>query len=206
MNNEAANALLKTLEEPSAKTIIILIASSHKLLIPTLVSRSELVKFSLVPARHMREGFKGGEKKNEENFEILMKMARGRPGLFFRFLTEKTYLDNYSKTLKGLRDLLRGSYFERLKYAEVLTKNSGEIPQILEVWLTWFRDLLLVAEDCGELVVNYKERDILKEDSKRYSPINLKRIIDLMLETKFLITNTNINPRLAFEALVLEIF
>ncbi|HKV44774.1 MAG TPA: DNA polymerase III subunit delta', partial [bacterium] len=55
MRAEAANSLLKVLEEPPSRSVLILLSESTEALVPTLVSRSQLVRFSFVPAAAVAE-------------------------------------------------------------------------------------------------------------------------------------------------------
>lgn len=57
MNREAANTLLKTLEEPPAGTTLILIAAERSLLLPTIVSRCQVVRFGLLDRLHLQKYF-----------------------------------------------------------------------------------------------------------------------------------------------------
>ena len=71
LNEESANALLKTIEEPSSKTIIILITSAWQQLLPTIISRSQKIHFLPVPSKLIEQALKGKIASQKESKEIL---------------------------------------------------------------------------------------------------------------------------------------
>ena len=91
MSAEAANAFLKILEEPGDLTLIILITSSRELLLPTILSRTQQIGFSLVSDEILKK-FLEREKKYGESHEEMLKIAGGRAGVLMRMREEKTFL------------------------------------------------------------------------------------------------------------------
>lgn len=80
MGVEAANALLKTLEEPPDETVIILISSRWSALLPTVRSRSHLIRFRRVPEDTIRDILMDRLSLEEEAYDIA-RTSDGRPGI-----------------------------------------------------------------------------------------------------------------------------
>ena len=176
MNKEAQNALLKTLEEPKGKTILILITEFPEMLFSTILSRVQVVKFYPVKQEEIIKYLKKQEIKDREVEEI-SKTARGKPGLAIDFFLEPNKLENEKKIIKELINISKASLSIRFQYVKKLAEKE-DVRDILNIWLKYFRDT-----------------DIYK----------FKNIIKQIQEINFLLSKTNINPKLALEVLILEL-
>lgn len=152
MTQEAQNCFLKFLEEPKGKTILILVTAYPSLLLPTIVSRVQKVRFFPTKSFEIRN--------KEEFISDLVKISES--DLAFRF--------QYAKN--------------------VPTENLKET---LDTWLRYFRKIF-INRLTGQKI----------EDFSQYSLTKLKDIIRHIQSTKFLISTTNTNPRLALEILLME--
>ncbi|MDD5055639.1 MAG: hypothetical protein PHZ00_05230 [Candidatus Peribacteraceae bacterium] len=83
MGREAANAFLKTLEEPPSKTVFLLTTDMEQSLLPTVVSRTRVVRFSPLPERELRPLLEGYA---EEDAGFILHLANGAPGLLIELL------------------------------------------------------------------------------------------------------------------------
>jgi len=194
MNLEAANCLLKTLEEPSGQAILILITANPQMLLPTIISRCQVVNFLPVAEEEIKKAFPKAK-------EQIIRLANGRPGLVINYLENPELLEEQNKIINKLEELLKADLNQRYQYAEEISKNVPEARQILNHWIFWFRDLLLLSNDCPDLVVNKN----ISKYHKSYSSTKLKSIIETIKNTNWLLANPSINARLALEVLMLEI-
>jgi len=87
MNDEAANALLKTLEEPSATTVFILVAESDDELPATVASRARTVVFGRIPDDDVAAALRGRGIEAEQA-ERVAAASGGRPGIALLLATE----------------------------------------------------------------------------------------------------------------------
>lgn len=198
MTPEASNCLLKTLEEPTGKAILILITSKSKSLLPTIISRCQLIKFLSVDEKEIEKGLRPmGEVKD---LKRIVRLANGRPGLAIKYLENPELLRAKEKIINDLEGLLRADINERYKYIEKIWQDIPLSQQILEHWLFWFRDLLLLSVGCSDRTL-YLESSEYKNS---YSLRKLKSIIQAIKRTNWLLANSSINARLALEVLVLE--
>ncbi|MBI2038361.1 MAG: hypothetical protein HYT19_00360 [Candidatus Nealsonbacteria bacterium] len=185
MNQESQNCFLKTLEEPRKDTLLILIAEYQKSLLPTILSRCQIINFQPLPQREIEKLLleRGLDLKRAKEISSI---SLGRPGRALDFMDSQK-LDEFKKNIKTAADLAGADFASRFQYAKEISQKEN-LKEILATWLFYFRNLLL--EKCLS-----SSPDVL-----RYLNI-LKKI----QETNYLISNTNVNSRLALEILMLEI-
>jgi len=183
MNREAQNCFLKTLEEPKSNAILILITEYPDFLLPTIFSRCERLKFYPVQRKEI-------EKYLEENNVIgeradsIINISLGRPGKVINFLKKPESLEDRKVIINNLIRIMKSPLNERFQYVQELLKKE-DIRGILIVWLSYLRESLLLSNDLKSL-------------------LKLKKILNSIQETIFLISNTSINLKLALEVLVTE--
>lgn len=134
LTGEASNALLKTLEEPSAGSVIILVSSVPGLLLPTIVSRCENVGFTEAGKKEA-DSYLAGKKLKKEDREFLAKLAGGRIGLIERLISGDG-IHEARKAVDDLRKLLNSGVFERMDYAKKVHERAGYQPKV-GYWLNW---------------------------------------------------------------------
>lgn len=194
MTREAANALLKTLEEPTQKTILILISSQPQLLLPTIISRCQIIKFLPVPLAEIEKSLPSSSKE-------IIRLSAGRPGLVIRYLTKPQLLQEQKQIINRLEHLIQTDINQRYQYAEEIAKDVAQARQTLNTWLLYFRDLLLVNVGCPEFSTapNSVQSELTWSSSK------IKNIIQNIQRADLLLGNSSINARLVLENLMLEL-
>lgn len=183
MNQEAQSGLLKTLEEPKGKTLLVLVSEYPEMLLPTILSRLEQIKFYPVEEQEIRDYLKG-----RADIEDILKFSLGRPGMVIDFINNPQVLEFQRVKVRELKDMLQSDLASRFQYIKDLPKEPEGIREILDIWLGYFRELMLSEAKKGN-----------------YSLARLNNILKKLERTRFLISNTNINSKLALEALVLEL-
>lgn len=197
MTIEASNCLLKTLEEPSGDAVLILITSNFQSLLPTIISRCQSVNFLPVARKEIEE--KLARLYSSSNVKKAARLANGRPGLAIEYLNKPEFLKRQNEAIIDLEKLLKSDLSVRYCYAEKIAKDVLETRQVLQYWLLWFRDLLLLSTGCSNLAY----QDLSRYDGF-YSLPKLKNIIQSIRKTDYLLSNPSINARLALEVLMLE--
>lgn len=204
MTQPAANSLLKTLEEPQGETLFILTTSHIPGLLPTIVSRCQLVRFKPLPPEVI-ENFlikKGGIAKDEAYMASNLSEGSLRKGMRIASSEQKELRNRVIDLIAkiSLKDM--EGIFET---AREFTQDRDQIPFILSIVSSWYRDVLVFkeSEDPSSLVNMDKKEEIAKEVEK-YSKEEIEEIISLVLKTIDYIKR-NINPQLAIETLLLKI-
>ncbi|HEX2181499.1 MAG TPA: AAA family ATPase, partial [Rubrobacteraceae bacterium] len=116
LNVQAANALLKTLEEPEGEAVFVLLAASREGVLPTILSRAQAVRFDPVPVGEVAEFLKG---RGAAEPGLAAALGRGSVGLSLRYAEEPE--------LKELRDAAFEAGFSLSGDFEELSRGAGEI-------------------------------------------------------------------------------
>lgn len=203
MTVEAANSILKTLEEPSGDTLFILLTSNYNSILPTIRSRCQLIRFSLVSQKLIQEGL---IKLNipESKAKLLAIRSQGKPGKALKMANEKSKEldDEKSWVLPILAQRDKGRLLHMFKRAEEMSKIEGSF----DIILSWYRDLLLIKHGCStNLLIHSDERNQLEQIAQSYSTIELENLITMTLDMQNLIQR-NINPVLAMEVMMFNTF
>jgi len=202
---QAANSLLKTLEEPFAKTVIILIAGEKRNILPTILSRSRILKF-LPVARTAIYDYLVEKGANRELAKELSFMAHGRPTVAMKLFTDKELLREYRQMNKEILGLLKNDVIEKFKQIEQHTKKGQDkekIQQKLTYLTGLLRDVLLVKNYKRELLANPYLEEELSVFAEQKSTGELCRLIYGAEQAKEYI-KANINSRLVLENLLLN--
>ncbi|MFH2038493.1 MAG: DNA polymerase III subunit delta', partial [Chloroflexota bacterium] len=142
-NPSAANALLKTLEETPAHVILILIADNPDQLLPTIVSRCEGLRLRSLPVESVQEFLKSCG-VDHDNARFLAHLSGGRPGYALRLMEDANLLDQRTDRLDDMHGLIASSRRQRFSYAEKLSKDKDDTRLVLELWGSYWRDVMLV--------------------------------------------------------------
>lgn len=194
MNQESQNSLLKTLEEPRGNAILILITEYPEALLPTILSRCEIVRFFPVEAGEIKK-YLEGKKLSKEEFEEMTNSCRGKPGLLIDFIRHPKKLESQRRATQDLIKIVNSSIAIRFQYAHNLSQDHQLLRETLDVWLERYRDRFLAR-------VNKKAAD---DSSNEVSLSVLKKNLWLIQSTISLINTTNVNTKLALENLMTEL-
>ena len=186
MGIDAQHAILKTLEEPKGQSVIILVTEKPELLLPTISSRCEMIKFHLVSQKEISEYLK--DKTEEEKLKEIIKFSRGRPGEAIDFIEHPEKLEQRKAIIRKLDEMINSSLATRFQYAKELSQKD-DFRKELEAWISFLRNKLI------ENVQNENFESIVK----------IKESLDVFQRINFLLTNTNINSKLAIETMLLDL-
>ncbi|MCX6785536.1 MAG: hypothetical protein NTZ18_01630 [Candidatus Komeilibacteria bacterium] len=95
LNRESGNALLKTIEEPSPKTVLILIVSDSQTLLPTIISRCQTIKFLPVAQNTLHRGLLAKAELDKKKLNLIESLAQGRPGLAIQLAKNEDFFNEY---------------------------------------------------------------------------------------------------------------
>ena len=196
MNSEAQSCLLKTLEEPKGKTILILITEYPELLFPTILSRVQKIRFFPVPKSEIEDYLQNQGVSSKEAQKIAL-FSFGKPGLAIDFLSDPQKLENQNQKIREIEKLSQSDLSFRFQYVKDLISQKQNLKEILDIWLRYFREVLLLALS--------PQPSALSQPLQDYSLLKLKNTLQAIERINFLISTTNINSRLAFEILMLQL-
>lgn len=142
LHEESSNALLKTLEEPTPQTVMILIATTLKGILPTIASRCQKVFFSALSEGQLEKLLKEKYHQKGEALTYFVRLAQGSPGVAERFVEERLF-----ERKNRMIDAALNSRLALSQFLSTTTLGESEPDQdtgeLLLVLSSWFRDLLL---------------------------------------------------------------
>lgn len=200
----AANALLKTLEEPASKVVLILTAVEASRLLPTIISRCQLLNLRAVPENLLRESLQGQWQAAPEQADLLTRLSGGRPGWAIQALSDDAFLAERQQRLQEMVNLLSMSRAERLAYANNFGRDPAQLKTVLALWLTLWRDLLLLKSGSQTLPTNIDWLDTLRPVAGHISLMQINQTI-IQLRHRLHNLERNVNPRLILDMTLLKL-
>ena len=208
MSTEAANCLLKTLEEPPAGVIFVLLTADESVLPATVVSRCQ--RLELRPLATSQVGVALSERWGVEAQKagLLARLSHGCLGWAISAADDDSLLEQRSQRLDKLLDITSADYEERFDYVNQLvtwfSQSRSLVQEILDLWLDWWRDLLLFKLGCGDGITNIDRQDLLVGLAQGYSLAEMRAFISGIQSAGEQLMQ-NANPRLVLEVLMLSI-
>lgn len=212
-NEEAQNALLKTLEEPPQAVVLLVTARSTADLLPTLISRCEVLQLRPLSPADIEQALRT-EGVPAEKARLLAAVSAGRPGLARSLAANEDLLERRATALDELQELMTGSRGERFAFAESWArkrKSTEELEAVrrrveerLATWLTLWRDALLIAYGADVHLANPDRRGDLERMLSSLTPQALAGGVDTIQTTLDRI-DRNANIQLTLENLMLDL-
>jgi DNA polymerase-3 subunit delta' len=156
---EAQNALLKTLEEPPAYAVLIVLAVDPEQLLPTIVSRCQQIALRPLTTAQVRGALITKWHVADDQADLLAHLSGGRLGWAVTAVKDQSVLTDRAAALNELWQLLTADRVARFTYAETLTKKDDRMRSTLDLWRTWWRDVLLTASGSTAELVNLDRID-----------------------------------------------
>ena len=206
LSEEAANSLLKTLEEPPDRVVLLLLASEAGALLPTIVSRCQLLELRPVPGLLISRELAERHGVDPGAADEIARRSQGRPGWALRAIEDPGLLEGLAKQLDTIEGVVKGGVEQRFAYAASLAsafdrdRDSGR--RELDTWLAWWRDLMLVKQGVPEFVTHVSSVDTFQGVAAALSSDQVVRSIGAIKETLSYMER-NVNTRLALEDLML---
>jgi DNA polymerase-3 subunit delta' len=207
LNEEASNAMLKTLEEPPPYATLVLVANSTDLL-PTIVSRCRVLRLRPL-SRHQVQAALVARSVEPPDAALLAAWSGGRIGWAIQMLDRPDDLQARQEQLDTLIALTGQGRAATFRWAEQRAKEyrGGEQETVfawLELWQIWWRDVLLTAAGCPESVTNIDRRGALERSAKQLSLPALHTAVARVGAAAQQLRE-NGNPQLVLENLVLHL-
>ncbi len=204
----ASNALLKSLEEPPARAILILTADARESLLETIASRCEVVRLRPMRIDDLAKELQAAHGLNEEEARKLSQLAGGRVGTALNYLRDDDLLEKYHNALDQLEEILAMNLRGRLKYVEKLQRAKGQAREsytfLIATWLTFWRDVLICSEASEVPLVNLGMEALVRRTA---AGLSLQRVAGILKKHKEALTMLDqyVNPRLILENLLLNL-
>ena len=202
----AQDALLKTLEEPPPSAVLMLLAQSAERILPTIRSRAQNIPLRPLPLPIIKSHLMAGG-IDEDRADLIARLSSGRIGWALAALEDDEALAFRQDKLELLRDVLAGGRLERIKIAEKMSRDVGRdkprLRNILEIWQTYWRDVLLESHGSPVKPCNSDRKDEIRSLAMDMDAAAARRAMRATRRTLDAL-RTNANLRLALDVLFLE--
>jgi len=135
---------------------------------------------------------------------LIAALAAGRMGWAVQAAEDDNLLAERKEQLETLTGLLAASTVQRFVVAQRLSGDADKLRDILELWLLWWRDIVLAANNSLDLIVNVDVRDLIAKQAAKLGPVKAERMVRAILRTMEALEQ-NVNARVALEVLMLDL-
>lgn len=208
LSTEAANSVLKILEEPPPRVLILLLSSREHELLPTVTSRCQRLEMRPLSASISREVLVQRWGADPEKADLMARLSGGCLGWAVSALADAEYLERRRQDIAALNAVVSMSYRERFNVAAEWTRrferSRDDIAGLLNLWLGWWRDVLLVRAGCPAAVTNIDLKSDLEAQAAQFiteEALSAAGSVFRAIEQ----LSVNANPRLVLEVLMLAI-
>ncbi len=210
LNQDTANSLLKVLEDTPAYALFILTAPSPQTLLPTICSRSQVVRFGLAPQSTIERELANRTSLSEGDRRFLASYVEGKIGRALSLAERPAMLKGRAQVL-GVAGSLTSSLPQicALKLADDLRKHSGSlaagsdeadkaqrtlVSQALDLLLLWYRDIQMVMVcPTSATLVNEDMRQQIEESARRFTLSAVEACLTRILQARrYVERNANI--------------
>lgn len=199
----AQDALLKTLEEPPDYAVLVLLATSLESILPTILSRSQIIQLRPAPAAIVRDVLVERLGLESVDADSISRFSGGRVGWALRAAQDASILEARAEALDLLENIVGMNRAQRFAQAEKLSGDKAALADRLELWLTYWRDVLLQAEGTPVKVCNVDRRAAIE---RLLYTVDADQARAALHATRALLDRLpyNINLRLALEVMLLD--
>jgi DNA polymerase III subunit delta' len=206
---DAGNRLLKTIEEPPPFVVFLLTAIERGGVLPTIASRCQEIRLHPAQRAELAEALVSSGIE-PERAQQLAALAGGRQGWAVAAARDSGLFEQQQTYGRQLVEALSGSRLDRLVRARQLsdrwTSQPETVRDTLRVWLSWWRDVLLVQLGLLNRIVHLEagEQLALRATAEQVDPAHARQALSAIQQT-LADLDTNVNPRLALDLLLLRL-
>ena len=205
MNVQAQNALLKTIEEPPAYAIILLLTSNADAFLPTIRSRCVTLNLKVVPDKMIKKYLMEQRSVPDYQADVCVAFAQGNVGKAIALASSEDFNELKSAAVQLMKRIKDIDLYELTEAVKQISEFKLQINDYFDIMMIWYRDILLYKAtlDVNGLIFKDEVYDIKKQASK--SSYNGIETILGALEKAKLRLNANVNFDLVMELLLLTI-
>jgi DNA polymerase-3 subunit delta' len=202
----AQNAFLKTLEEPAPKVVLLLTADSSESLLPTIVSRCEVLRLRPMQLDRLAGILQDRQNLSPADARRLAHLSGGRMGYALRMSSNPGMLKQENDRIEDLLTLLSAAYRDRIAYVERYRYGDSRVKayETLRVWLLFWRDMFLKASGSQVPAVYLDWQDQIQSMAGKVSTTTIRACISDLEDALVRLDTTNVNVRLLMEVILLD--
>ncbi|HCJ09490.1 MAG: DNA polymerase III subunit [Lachnospiraceae bacterium] len=205
MNQQAQNAILKTLEEPPEYAIIMLLTNNVDKFLPTIISRCIVLNFRPVEPLHMMDYLMTQIGVDEEKARFCTDFAQGNLGKAVRLAISPDYNEIKEDSLRLLRRIQDMDMEDIIQAVRNMGKYKLDITDYIDIMTMWFRDILMVKISNSPNKLIFKdEYSIMRKQASHVSYEGLEEILQALEKLKIRL-EANVNFDIAMELMLLTV-
>ena len=203
MTVQAQNALLKTIEEPPAYAVIMLLTTNQDAFLQTILSRCVQLKLKPLKDSVVKEYLEEKLHVKDIQAEIYSAFARGNLGKAIHLAQSEDFKMMYEEILKLLKEIKEMDISQLLDVIRKLKDNNTDIKECLNFMQMWYRDILMykTTKDLNLLIFK-DEFSAVKKAASLSSYEGLERILEAIDKARVRL-DANVNMELVMELLLL---
>jgi DNA polymerase-3 subunit delta' len=202
---QAQNALLKSLEEPPAFVVFILLSQRLQGLLPTVLSRLKVFRLERLSRKDIAGIIIRRTDTKPEKADLYAALAEGNPGKGLKLSVSSEFSIQREGVFGFLRNI-SADFSELLSFESFFADNRDNVEAIFDLLISWFRDCLVFKETKDlDLIINIDMKDLLETHAEALSGMNALYTIEMIEKSKKMIKG-NANFQLVVENVLFEIF
>jgi DNA polymerase-3 subunit delta' len=202
MNPPAANALLKILEEPPDRTVLILMAVQTDSILSTIRSRCQVVRLAPLDPAYIQERIVTDTGLAGSSAVVVAHLAQGSLNRALEMASPQ-WLSRRAGLLKQISALSELSPTGKLVLADLLIQDKAVLADFLDVAQTWLRDMMTLKAGGSELI-NQDCLEVMGQRAVQFSSAAVGRCLNTLIRVRKALRRTNPNLRLLVEAMILN--
>ena len=202
---QAQNALLKTIEEPPAYAVILLLANNADRLLPTILSRCVRLNLKAVRDQDIREYLMDKMKIPDYQADVSLKFAQGNVGKAVQLASSETFAAMKDEALSLLHETDRMELYELMDAVKKISDYKNDIDSFLDIVTIWLRDVLMfkATQDANSLIFR-EDLSAITARARKSSYEGLEEMIQAVDRARARL-KANVNFDLVLELLLLTI-
>lgn len=205
MNVQAQNALLKTIEEPPAYGVILLLTTNADSFLPTILSRCITLNLKSVQEDLIKSHLMRKYQIPDYQADVCAAFAQGNVGKAIQLASSDEFNELKADAISLIKKIEDIDLYEMNQQIKTVSEYKNEINEFLDLITLWFRDVLYVkaTNDVSNLIFKDEVYDIKKQAAKK-SYYGIESILKALEQTRVRL-NANVNFELVIEMLLLTI-
>lgn len=205
MNQQAQNALLKTIEEPPAYAIILLLTTNADSFLQTILSRCITLNLKAVKEDRIKEYLMKHYQIPDYQADICAAFSQGNVGKAIQLASSEEFGELKASVLQLMKRLEDIDLYEMTGAVKQIAEYKLSVNDYFDLMMIWFRDVLYLkaTNDVDGLIFKDEVYDIKKQAAKR-SYQGIETILEALEKAKIRL-NANVNFDLVIELLLLTI-
>lgn len=205
MNQQAQNALLKTIEEPPAYAVILLLTSNADAFLPTILSRCVTLNLKVVADDKIKKFLMERWRVPDYQADVCVAFAQGNVGKAVALASSDSFGELKAAAVQLLKRCHEIELYEFKEAIKQISEYKLQIDDYLDIMMIWYRDILIykATTDVNRLIFKDEVYDIKKQASKS-SYSGVEAILEAIEKAKLRL-KANVNFDLVMELFLLTI-